>query len=122
MTSTLWRLNEKLKPDGIKFEAPLCVKSHQVKDGDFEIYAPTLAAGISRISISIAQRKGFHIFQCDAKNAYPHANIDHEVFVNISSFYTAKNGYVPKGLPLTLKSQKSLYSLKRGGENFYHHF
>ncbi len=43
---TLWRLNKKLKLDGIKFKARLCARGDQEKDGDFEIYAPTLAADI----------------------------------------------------------------------------
>lgn len=56
------------------------------------------------------------------KNAYTHVEIDHDVFITPSSFYTAKTTYIPKGPVLVLILQKSLYGLKTSGRNFYAHF
>jgi hypothetical protein len=76
----------------------------QIKTGYEDTYASTLAGRSFRSLIAIAARFDLELIQYDAVNAFVHARLDHDVFMQLPAGYR-KDGFVAK-------LERALYGLR----------
>lgn len=98
-----------------KFKERFCVRGDQQEDGvdAFETFAPVVQWDTIRLMQIISIILELKTVQVDYTNAFLHALIDTEVFVEIP------RGFREPGKVLRLF--KSLYGLKKSPRNFFHH-
>ena len=88
-----------------KCKARLVVRGDkQIKSGYEDTYASTLAGRSFRSLIAIAARFDLELIQYDAVNAFVHARLDHDVFMQLPAGYP-KDGVIAK-------LERALYSLR----------
>jgi hypothetical protein len=110
----------KIKQDSngniIKYKARLVAKGYTQKQGiDFsETFAPTVKYNTIRLMIAIAALKGYSITQLDISNAYLHADIDEDIYMEQPEGFKKEN----KGEKLYCKLRKSIYGLKQSARNW----
>jgi ribonuclease HI len=109
-------LNKKYDENGIevKKKSRIVLRGDQQREDDYdEISSPVLEKKSFNILLAIANQFGLKIFQLDFMNAYLHANIDKEIYVEI-----------PPGFPhygdsnWVAKLNKALYGAKQAGKLF----
>ncbi|KAJ3454841.1 hypothetical protein MRS44_013441 [Fusarium solani] len=78
-----WAFKYKVDQNGYvtKFKARLCVRGDQQPQNNLDTYAATLAARTFRAIMAITACFDLETRQLDAKNAFPHACLDEEVYV-----------------------------------------
>ena len=85
----------------------------QIHGVDFdETYAPTAKYASIRLLLSIAATADLEIHHIDVKNAYLHADLKEEIYMNSPPGQQAPEGKV-------LRLRKALYGLKQGGKSWY---
>ena len=118
----VYKLKTDLNGNIIKYKARWVVKGFsQILGIDFlDTFSTTCRPESYRIIFILAMHKGWALNQYDVKNAFIHASIDHEIFVeqplgferNLSNKSTAK-GFC--------KLNKALYGLKQSPRLWYEH-
>lgn len=102
-----WVYTYKLDKHGrlMKYKARLVIRGDQQPRDVRETYAATLAGASFRTLVAIANRFDLKLLQYDAVNAFVHADIDEEVYMEMPPGHR-KNGYI-------LRLRKALYGLRR---------
>lgn len=116
-----WALKVKRYPDGQlrKFKARFCVRGDQQVAGiDYlESYAPVVAWSTVRTLMIIAAQRGWITKQVDFTNAFVHADLTEEVYVDPPEMFACGNS----SQDVVLKLDKSLYGLVQAPRCWYHH-
>ena len=114
-----WLFKKKLNPDGsiARHKARLVARGdqqHHDDDSFYETFAPVVKFTTMRMIFALATILNLTDMQLDVDNAYLHASLDEEVYMNFPvGFYETLRG---KGKALRLK--KSIYGLKQAGFAF----
>jgi hypothetical protein len=99
-----------------KFKARFCVRGDLQKESVdyFEKYAPVVQWSTVRMLLTLVIREGWDTWQVDYTNAFAHAELQDEVFVE------PPNMFAPGSVKdLVLKLIKLLYGLKQAPKKFY---
>ena len=118
-----WIYKLKTDPEGkiIKFKARWVVKGYnQIEGVDYlDTFSSTCRPESYRIIFILAVNQGWRLSQYDVKNAFIHAKIDKEIFVEQPRGFTAKEDSPEKKLYCRLN--KALYGLKQSPRLWYEH-
>jgi hypothetical protein len=98
----------------LKIKARLVVRGDQQAIDSRETYAATLAGMSFRTLVALANRFDYDMLQYDAVNAFVHAKLDEEIYMEMPRGYQ-KPGRI-------LKLQKALYGLRRSPILWQKHF
>jgi hypothetical protein len=98
----------------LKIKARLVVRGDQQTIDSRETYAATLAGMSFRTLVALANRFDYDMLQYDAVNAFVHAKLDEEIYMEMP------RGYQKPGI--ILKLQKALYGLRRSPLLWQKHF
>ena len=103
-----------------KFKVRICAGGHRQKAGlDYtEVHSPSLGQESVRAIIAFAARYGFHIDQLDVVGAYPHADIDTQVYMELPD---SEDGFPHhhNRQKTVMRLTKALYGLKQAGRLFH---
>ena len=117
----IWSFRRKRTPDGevYRHRARLCCHGGMQKEGiDYnETYAPVISWSTVRLLLLLSQLHGMHTRQVDYVQAFPQADLDDDVYMDLP----AEHDQVPGGdnRKYCLKLHKNLYGLKQAAKNFF---
>ncbi len=115
-----WAFKLKRTPDGVayRYRSRFCVRGDQQEYGVnyFETFAPVIQWSTIRILLTLILTKGWKTRVIDYTNAFPQANIDTDIYVELPALFGSK-----MGTDKVLKLKKSLYGLKQSPCTFYQH-
>ena len=105
----------------VKHKARLVAKGYsQVHGTDyFETYAPVIKLATLRVLLALGARADSTIHQADVKNAYLHADIEEDVYMELPPHYTDFRQLSQHGKRLVCKLRKGLYGTKQAGRGWY---
>ncbi|KAF6517865.1 hypothetical protein HZS61_008144 [Fusarium oxysporum f. sp. conglutinans] len=111
-----WVYTYKLDKHGrlVKIKARLVIRGDQQDKDERDTYAATLAGMSFRTLVALANRFDYEMLQYDAVNAFVHATIDEDIYMEMPM------GYRKKGR--ILKLRKALYGLRRSPLLWQKHF
>jgi hypothetical protein len=98
----------------LKVKARLVVRGDQQTRDGRDTYAATLAGISFRTLVAIANRFDYEMLQYDAVNAFVHASLDEDIFMEMPRGY--------RKLGKVLKLRKALYGLRRSPLLWQRHF
>ena len=115
-----WAFKLKRTPDGVayRYRSRFCVRGDQQEYGVnyFETFAPVIQWSTIRLVLIFILTQGWTTRVIDYTNAFPQANIDTDIFVEMPALFGSK-----QGTDKVLKLKKSLYGLKQSPRTFYQH-
>jgi hypothetical protein len=111
-----WVYTYKLDKHGrfVKIKARLVIRGDQQPKDERDTYAATLAGMSFRTLVALANRFDYEMLQYDAVNAFVHADLDEDIYMEMPTGYR-KPGVI-------LKLRKALYGLRRSPLLWQQHF
>ena len=110
----------KRTPDGVAYRhrSRFCVRGDQQEYGVnyFETFAPVIQWSTIRLVLILILTQNWTTRVIDYTNAFPQANIDTDIYVEMPALFGSKDGS-----DKVLKLKKSLYGLKQNPRTFYQH-
>lgn len=115
-----WAFRLKRTPDGVAYRhrSRFCVRGDQQEYGVnyFETFAPVVQWSTIRLLLILILTNKWTTRVIDYTNAFPQANIDTDIYVEMPALFGNKAGG-----DKVLKLKKSLYGLKQSPRTFYQH-
>ncbi len=124
VVSVRWVYDIKMNPDMKtieRYKARLVARGFQQRYGvDYDdVFAPTMNIKTMRILLAIAARDNVNVMQYDVSNAFLHASLDHDVYIE------QPEGYDDPRYPrdeYVFKINKAIYGLKNAPKAWSQHF
>ena len=115
-----WAFRLKRTPDGVayRYRSRFCVRGDQQEYGVnyFETFAPVIQWSTIRLVLIFILTQNWVTRVIDYTNAFPQANIDTDIYVEIPALFGPK-----QKADKVLKLKKILYGLKQSPRTFYQH-
>ena len=115
-----WAFKLKRTPDGVpyRYRSRFCVRGDQQEYGVnyFETFAPVIQWSTIRLLLILILTNSWKTRVIDYTNAFPQANIDTDIYVEMPALFGSKMGQ-----DKVMKLKKSLYGLKQSPRTFYQH-
>lgn len=116
-----WLFKLKRDADGnvTRYKARLVARGFsQIAGLDYtDTFAPVTRHSTIRTILAVATARGWHLEQSDISNAYLHADLEEEIYMQQPIGYEKVDG---DGRPLACRLKKGLYGLKQAGRGWHH--
>jgi hypothetical protein len=113
----VWSMKRKIRPDGslVKHKARLCAGGHrQVFELNYwDTYSPVVQWATVRLLLIIASIENLHTRQVDFVLAFPQADLDVVIYMNLPQ------GFDEGPIPSVLLLKKNLYGLKQASMTWF---
>ena len=113
----VWSMKRKIRPDGslVKHKARLCAGGHrQVFELNYwDTYSPVVQWATVRLLLIIAALENLHTRQVDFVLAFPQADLDVVIYMNLPQ------GFDEGPIPSVLLLKKNLYGLKQASMTWF---
>lgn len=119
----VYKLKTDLEGNIVKYKARWVVKGfNQVPGVDYqETFSTTCRPESYRMIFILAVHNSWHLNQYDVKNAFIHANIDHEIYVEQPHGFEKSSNTNQRSKTQYCKLNKALYGLKQSPRLWYEH-
>jgi hypothetical protein len=113
----IWAMKRKSRPDGtlLKHKACLCAGRHRqiYKVNYWDTYSPVVQWAMVRLLLVIAALKGLHSRQVDFVLAFPQADLDVLIYMQLPQ------GFDDDSHTHVLRLRKNLYALKQASSSWF---